>query len=125
MKPADDRSVLIIAPHPFFTERGTPIAVRDIASILTEAGWTVTILTFPFGEDPRLDGVEVIRVGRVPFVRRVGIGLNAGKIMVDIFLWFKLAKITLLIVANLNFKKMSLMFSYLRKQKGRDCKLKA
>lgn len=95
MKPADDRSVLIIAPHPFFTERGTPIAVRDIASILTEAGWAVTILTFPFGEDPRLDGVEVIRVGRVPFVRRVGIGLNAGKIMVDIFLWFKLLRVLL------------------------------
>jgi len=96
MKKAEDRSVLLIAPHPFFTERGTPIAVRDMAAILTHGGWKVTILTMPFGEEPPgLEGVEVIRVGKIPFLRRVGIGLTVGKLIADVFLWFKLVRVLL------------------------------
>ena len=80
-----NRRVLLVAPHPFFTERGTPIAVREAASILASSGRQVTILTYHLGEDPGIPGVEVRRI-RVPFVRRVGISLTPAKLFCDIFL---------------------------------------
>ncbi|MEM0965663.1 MAG: glycosyltransferase [Verrucomicrobiota bacterium] len=86
MKKAPERSVAILAPHPFFIERGTPIAVRDLAEILSEGGWKVTIVTLPFGDDPQLNEVELIRTFRIPFVRFIGIGLSFGKLCADVFL---------------------------------------
>ena len=93
MNKGSERSILILAPHPFFSERGTPIAVRDLAAILSEGGWKVTILTLPFGEDLDIEEVEVIRTRKLPFVKKVGIGLNPAKLVADLFLWFSLVRL--------------------------------
>lgn len=80
--------ILLIAPHPFFTERGTPIAVREMAAILSELGHEVTILTLWSGEDPVLAGVKIRRIPRPPFVKEVRIGLSGAKVLATAMLGF-------------------------------------
>ena len=44
--------ILLLAPHPFFQQRGTPIAEKMLLQVLVAAGHEVEVLTFPEGEDP-------------------------------------------------------------------------
>ena len=43
--------VLMLAPHPFYQERGTPIAVDLLIRALTERGYQIDLLTFNDGND--------------------------------------------------------------------------
>ena len=56
--------ILLLAPHPFFQQRGTPIAERMLLQVLAAAGHEVEVLTFPEGEDPGVPGCRVHRVRR-------------------------------------------------------------
>lgn len=78
--------VLVIAPQPFFAERGTPIAVRSLVQALCSDGHEVDLLTYPFGDDVDVDGLTIHRSGRFPGVRDVGIGFSVGKLLTDIML---------------------------------------
>lgn len=82
--------VLVIAPQPFFAERGTPIAVRRLVETLCADGHRVDLLTYPFGKSVEVEGLTIHRCGRFPGVRRVGIGFSLGKILLDLMLFPKL-----------------------------------
>jgi glycosyltransferase involved in cell wall biosynthesis/SAM-dependent methyltransferase len=56
--------VLVLAPTPYFSLRGTPIAVRRVLQFLSAKGCEVEVLTFPFGEDREMPGVTLTRCGR-------------------------------------------------------------
>lgn len=78
--------VLVIAPQPFFSERGTPIAVRRLVETLCADGHQVDLLTYPFGTDLSIPGLTIHRCGRFPGVRRVGIGFSVAKVLQDLLL---------------------------------------
>jgi glycosyltransferase involved in cell wall biosynthesis len=78
--------ILLVAPHPFFTHRGTPMAVRLVCEGLSRLGHTVDVLTYHEGEDIECPGVNIHRIGRPLFVRRVPIGASWQKIVCDIAL---------------------------------------
>jgi glycosyltransferase involved in cell wall biosynthesis len=78
--------ILVIGPQPFFTERGTPIAVRRLIEALCGDGHEVDLLTYPFGEDIEVEGLTIHRARRFPGVRRVGIGFSLGKVLSDLML---------------------------------------
>jgi glycosyltransferase involved in cell wall biosynthesis len=82
--------VLVIAPQPFYQERGTPIATRMLVEALLSAGHEVDVLTYHCGDDPRIPGVRVIRAPAVPFVRDVPIGFSLRKVVCDIALGWRL-----------------------------------
>jgi glycosyltransferase involved in cell wall biosynthesis len=82
--------VLLISPQPFFSVRGTPIAVRRLAETLCADGHEVDLLTFPFGEDVSIDGLRILRCRRFPGVRRVGIGFSIAKLLQDVMLAWEL-----------------------------------
>lgn len=79
--------ILMIAPHPFYQERGTPIAVRSTATALVEAGHEVHILTFHEGEPWSIDGCTVERIPAIPGVRGIRPGFSFKKLLCDIFLF--------------------------------------
>ena len=83
--------VLLLAPHPFFQERGTPIATRLLAQTLSEQGHRVDLLTYHEGEDVSLPGVRVFRIPAPPGLGPVGIGLSVRKLVCDAFLAVSLA----------------------------------
>ena len=61
--------ILLIAPHPFFQERGTPIAVRLIAETLCEFGHTVDLLTYHEGSDIEVKGIKSLQNTKTTFCK--------------------------------------------------------
>jgi len=53
--------VLLLAPHPFFQARGTPIAVDLLLRVLSSKGHEVDVVTFPEGEDRVYPNVRIHR----------------------------------------------------------------
>lgn len=78
--------VLLLAPQPFFVERGTPIAVRALASALCRQGHEVDLLALHGGEDVAIPGLRLFRAARPPFVRAVPIGFSFSKLACDVLL---------------------------------------
>jgi glycosyltransferase involved in cell wall biosynthesis len=73
--------VLMLAPQPFFIERGTPIAVRAAAETLAGAGHTIDLLVYHLGSQPELpEGVRLLRIPRVPLVKSVRPGPSLAKL---------------------------------------------
>ena len=86
--------ILVVAPQPFYQERGTPIATRLLLEALQAAGHSVDVLTYHVGEDPQLPGVRVFRAPAVPFVREVPIGFSLRKVLCDLALLSRLFTLT-------------------------------
>jgi len=78
--------ILLLAPHPFFTPRGTPMAVRLLCEELSQLGHTVDVLTYHEGENIDYPRVNIHRIDRPRFVRRVPVGPSWQKIVCDVAL---------------------------------------
>jgi glycosyltransferase involved in cell wall biosynthesis len=80
------RRILVVAPEPFFEDRGTPIALRNILEAASGLGFQIDLLTFPVGEPVVLPGLCIIRVGAWLPIRRVPIGFSFRKVILDLCL---------------------------------------
>ena len=78
--------ILLIAPQPFFAQRGTPINVRQMVQTLTEAGHEVHLATYPMGDAVAMPGLVIHRALPVPGVRIVPIGFSWTKVALDAML---------------------------------------
>ncbi len=78
-----DRRVLLVAPEPFYEDRGTPIAVRNVLQALGELGYDVDLLTYPVGQSIELSRVRILRSSNPFRICRVPVGLSARKILLD------------------------------------------
>ncbi len=76
----------MLAPHPFFQARGTPIAVRTVLEFLSTRGHRVDVLTFPEGEDLDVPNCRFYRVRRLPKIRNVRPGFSLKKVAYDFLL---------------------------------------
>jgi glycosyltransferase involved in cell wall biosynthesis len=81
--------ILVLAPHPFFQERGTPIAVRALLEVLSRMGHQLEVLTYPEGEDVAIPNCRIERIWRVPGIRRVRPGFSLKKLILDAVMWPK------------------------------------
>ena len=63
--------VLILAPHPFYQERGTPIAVDLLIRALSERGDDVDLLTFHEGVDHSYPGFHIFRIKPWPTISMI------------------------------------------------------
>lgn len=86
--------ILMVAPQPFYQERGTPIAVRLLVESLCDLGHEVDLLVYHDGKDISIPGARIIRAGKPPGVGRVPIGISWQKIVCD--LWLIVAMVGLL-----------------------------
>src|SRR5664279_3461706 len=75
--------ILLIAPQPFFAQRGTPINVRQMAQTLCEAGHEVHLATYPMGEPVSIPGLHIHRAVPIPGLRSVPIGFSWRKVALD------------------------------------------
>lgn len=78
--------ILLVAPQPFYSLRGTPIAVRMIVQTLCEEGHEVHLLVYHAGDDIAIPGMTLFRARRPPGVGRVPIGISAQKLACDVYL---------------------------------------
>lgn len=81
--------MLVVAPHPFFTPRGTPFSVYYRTLVLAEQGVTIDLLTYSPGRDVDIPGVRIVRIPRIAFLEPVPVGPSAKKLFLDVFvlLW--------------------------------------
>lgn len=80
--------ILLLAPQPFYEERGTPIAVRLVAEGLAAQGHVVDLLSFHEGQNIAMPGVRHLRIAAPPGVRHIPIGLSFGKLVCDLWMFF-------------------------------------
>ncbi len=83
---AEAKRILLIAPQPFFSQRGTPINVRQMLQVLCEEGHEVHLATYPLGETITMPGLHIHRARPIPGVRDVPIGFSWRKVALDISL---------------------------------------
>ena len=87
--------ILILAPQPFFRERGTPIAVRLMLECLTNrysrcSKADINLLTYGEGENISLSGVVHHRSWEPKLIHSIPPGLSIKKLIADIFFAGKL-----------------------------------
>ncbi|HEX5761382.1 MAG TPA: glycosyltransferase [Thermoanaerobaculia bacterium] len=75
--------VLVVAPQPFYQDRGTPIAVHQLLLALTQLSYEVDLLTFSLGRTVPIPGVRYFRVPNLFRVRSVPIGFSLNKLLLD------------------------------------------
>ena len=81
--------VLVLAPEPFYQERGTPIAVSLILRALSERGDEVDLLTYNEGDPYTLPGLTIYRIPDVIFLRHVRPGPSWKKLIGTLLVLFK------------------------------------
>ena len=78
----------MIAPLPFFEDRGSPIRVYEEAKALTKLGFQVDIVCYHLGRD--VPGVNKIhRITKIPWYNRITSGPTYHKLYLDMFLFSK------------------------------------
>ena len=85
--------ILMVAPQPFFSARGTPFSVLHRIRALLERGHSVDLVTYGYGEDIALEGLTTYRCSKLPFIDKVKIGPSIPKIFLDVLLYFKTRKL--------------------------------
>ena len=80
--------ILLLAPQPFYTQRGTPIAIRNLASVLGDAGHQIDLVTFPAGKDIELPNTRILRLWNIPLIGEVPVGFSIKKLLYDFLMIF-------------------------------------
>jgi glycosyltransferase involved in cell wall biosynthesis len=77
------RRILVVAPQPFYEDRGTPIALRQVLEALGELERPVDLLTYPEGTDISVPGLRIFRSANPHAYHPVPIGLSVRKLVLD------------------------------------------
>ena len=75
------RKILVLAPTPFFADRGCHMHIAEQAYALERKGYKVQIVTYHLGRD--LPGLHITRSVRVPWYKKLGPGPSWHKFYVD------------------------------------------
>ena len=78
--------ILLLAPHPFYQARGTPIAVKAVLEFLSERGHSVDVLTYSEGADVEIPNCTVHRVLRLPGLANIRVGFSFKKVVSDVLM---------------------------------------
>jgi len=75
---------LVIAPQPFFIERGTPIAIDLLVRNLDNFGYSIDILAMPIGVSPNYDGINIHRSLNYLKAKELKPGFTLKKIILEV-----------------------------------------
>src|SRR5665647_3537086 len=77
----------MIAPTPYFADRGCHVRIYEEARALTKLGHEVCIVTYHLGRD--MPGVRVVRTAVVPWYSKLEAGPSWHKPYLDLLLLWK------------------------------------
>lgn len=78
--------ILVVAPQPFFSWRGTPFSVYYRTLITCELGNEADVLTYGEGMDVDIPGCRLVRIPNFPWLGPVRTGPSALKLFLDVFM---------------------------------------
>jgi glycosyltransferase involved in cell wall biosynthesis len=76
--------ILLLAPHPFYQARGTPIAVQTVLEFLSDRGHRIDVLTYHEGSDVGIPNVRIFRIPRMPGCDNIRPGFSLKKLICDV-----------------------------------------
>lgn len=79
--------VLMLAPTPYFADRGCHVRIYEEARTLINLGHEVRIVTYHIGRD--MPGIPTVRIPRIPWYKKLAAGPSWHKPYLDILLFFK------------------------------------
>ena len=83
----DERlKILMLAPTPFFADRGCHVRIYEEARALISLGHEVCIATYHLGRD--MEGIPTVRIPPVPWYKKLTAGPSWHKPYLDILLFF-------------------------------------
>ena len=85
--------ILLLAPEPFYQDRGTPIAVNLLLRALSERGEHVDVVTYHEGRDVKIQRVTLHRIVKLSFIRNIRPGFSWKKVVCDFFMLLKSARL--------------------------------
>lgn len=77
----------MIAPTPFFADRGCHVKILEELKSLTKRGIRVVLVTYHIGRD--IPGFEIERMINIPWYKKLDAGPSFHKYYLDILLSFK------------------------------------
>lgn len=80
----DKKRVLMIAPTPFFADRGCHVRIFEEVQALNALGYHVIVCTYHLGRN--IAGVEIKRSLRIPWYTKLSAGPSIHKFYADLFL---------------------------------------
>jgi len=78
----------MVAPTPYFSDRGCHVRIYEEARTLVKRGHQVHIVTYHLGKD--VDGIPVTRVPKIPWYRKTSAGPSWHKPYLDLLLLLKM-----------------------------------
>lgn len=84
--------ILMIAPTPFFSDRGCHVRIYEEATNLSLLGNSVTICTYHIGQD--IPGIDIRRIINIPWYNKLSAGPSFHKIYMDFLLLLKSILVT-------------------------------
>jgi glycosyltransferase involved in cell wall biosynthesis len=82
--------VLVLAPTPFFGDRGCHVRILEEVRALRRLGADVLVVTYHVGGS--VPDVRVVRTPSIPWVRRLPVGFSPHKLYLDALLWVAAAR---------------------------------
>lgn len=82
----------MLAPTPYFADRGCHVRIFEEARALVELGQEVQIVTYHLGRD--MPGIPTWRIAAIPWYRKLSAGPSWHKPYLDILLFFKALKVS-------------------------------
>lgn len=83
--------ILMIAPTPFFADRGCHVRILGEAKALIALGYELVVCTYGLGRD--VDGIRTERTARIPWYRKLSAGPSVHKLYIDVLLLWKVIQI--------------------------------
>ena len=79
--------VLMLAPTPYFSDRGCHVRIYEEARALVALGHEVCIVTYHIGRD--MPGIKVVRIPQIPWYKKLEAGPSWHKPYLDLLLLLK------------------------------------
>jgi glycosyltransferase involved in cell wall biosynthesis len=82
--------ILVLAPHPYYLVRGTPIDLDLVLRVLSaRPDVEIDVVVYSEGEERTYANVRFHRTPNLPFLRTTRPGFSLRKLLCDVFLFFK------------------------------------
>ncbi|TKB07609.1 glycosyltransferase family 4 protein [Desulforhopalus sp. IMCC35007] len=78
--------ILVIAPQPFFTPRGTPFSVYYRTLVTSQLDNNIDLLTYGQGKDVAIPNLRIIRIPGFSKFGTIKVGPSAYKLFLDVFM---------------------------------------
>lgn len=79
--------ILMIAPTPFFADRGCHVRIYEETKTLQKLGHKIIICTYHLGND--IEGIDIRRICNIPWYKKLSAGPSWHKFYLDALLFFK------------------------------------